>query len=141
MSEEKRIVFVDGGARGNPGPAAIGVVVCDKEGGTVFRFGKTIGKTTNNVAEYQSVIAALSLLAKRELLGEAKQVEVRLDSQLVYSQIAGLFKVKNAMLRSLLFAVRVREAELAVSVSYKYIPREENKEADRLVNMALDKRI
>lgn len=134
-------VYVDGGARGNPGPAAVGVYIVDGKNNVLCRFGKKIGVATNNVAEYKAVIAALSLLlGKKELWGHQK-VNFYLDSQLIFSQITGLFKIKNPKLRELLFAVRQKEAELSLSIQYFHIPREENKEADKLVNMALDNKL
>lgn len=134
------LVYVDGGARGNPGPSAVGVYVTDKKGRSILRYGKTIGVATNNVAEYQAVITALDLLlARPALLKQYESVSVFIDSQLVYSQIIGIYKVRNARLRELLFAVWQKQKSLCVPVVYSRIPRNENSVADRLVNLALDK--
>ncbi len=135
------LIHTDGGARGNPGPAAIGVVIeaIDGEKGgkpiTVATFGKKIGKATNNVAEYQAVVAALTHL--RDTPG-IKRIQFVLDSRLVANQLAGTFKVKDATLRSLLFEIRRLEAEIGAAVSYKAVPREQNMRADALVNRAFD---
>ncbi len=132
-------IFTDGGARGNPGPAAIGVFIKDKTGREIAKIGKKIGIATNNVAEYKAVIEGLEWLInnKEKFLKEIK-IYFFLDSKLVYSQIVGLFKIKNAELRDLLFIIREKEAQLDLQIFYNYIPREKNKEADKLVNLALD---
>lgn len=129
-------IFVDGGARGNPGPSAVGVVVKNEKGKTIHKFGKYIGFGTNNMAEYSAVIEALTFARK---LGKLKKVTVFADSELIVSQLIGTYKVKKPHLRMLLFQVRILEQELGGNVSYVSISREENREADRLVNMALDK--
>lgn len=130
-------IFTDGGSRGNPGVAAIGVYI--KDGDKVLaKIGKRIGETTNNVAEYSAVLAALNwILENKKTLGEC-EINFSMDSQLIYSQIAGVYKIKNENLRLLLFEIRKKEAEIKSKILYKYIPREQNEEADKLVNMALD---
>lgn len=150
----KLIIHTDGGARGNPGPAAIGVVI-EKipDGGSpenksgqredVARIGKAIGKTTNNVAEYTAVIEALkhinNLIREGRLSDMEKlDIEFYLDSTLVVNQLNGLFKVKDATLRSLLMRIRVLEQEVGGKTTYHTIPRELNRRADFLVNQALD---
>lgn len=132
-------VFTDGGARGNPGPSAIGVYIESTDGKIISGFGKTIGVATNNVAEYKAVIEALTWIIenKKDLAKEAK-INFFLDSKLVCSQIIGIFKVKNADLRNLLFDVRNMEAQIRLPIYYKYIPREQNMKADAFVNQALD---
>ena len=133
-------VFTDGGARGNPGPAGIGVYIIDEEKNVLYAFGKAIGIATNNVAEYKALIAAFSWLVENKLIVEGhKEVHFFLDSLLLVSQINGTFKVKNPHLKELLFAVREKEASLSVPMQYTHVPREKNKEADRLVNEALDR--
>lgn len=134
-------VFTDGGARGNPGPAGIGVYIVDENNKKICGFGKKIGIATNNTAEYKAVVAALSYLLEHREAIKDKKISFFLDSKLVCSQITGLFKVKDSNLRALLFLVREKEGELGISVSYSYIPREENREADQLMNMALDNKI
>ncbi|MDP2585266.1 MAG: ribonuclease HI family protein [Candidatus Levybacteria bacterium] len=133
-------VFTDGGARGNPGPSAIGVYISDEKNKKVAGFGKTIGIATNNVAEYRAVVEALDWIIenKKSLAGNAK-INFFLDSKLVCSQIIGLFKVKNAGLRDLLLDVRDREGQLSLPMFYRHIPREQNTKADAFVNDALDR--
>lgn len=132
-------VFTDGGARGNPGPAAIGVYIEDGSRKKIAGFGKTIGVATNNVAEYKAVIEALDwIIENRKDFSQDARVYFFLDSKLVCSQIIGLFKIKNSDLRDLLFAVRDREAQINLPIYYECIPREKNTIADSFVNEALD---
>lgn len=133
-------VFTDGGARGNPGPAAIGVFIRDDRGAEIAGFGKKIGVSTNNTAEYEAVIEALSwIIVNKKKLSKNVKINFFLDSNLVCSQITGLFKIKNSRLRDLLFQVRQMESEIDIPINYSYIPREKNKEADKYVNLALDR--
>lgn len=132
----KLVVHTDGGARGNPGPAAVGVVI---DG--VASFGKRIGVATNNVAEYRAVLEALVYIRDEAPKGrgvEGMEVQFFLDSLLVVNQLNGLYKVKEPTLRELLMKVRELEQEVGGVVTYTHVPREQNKEADRLVNEALD---
>ena len=130
-------VYTDGGARGNPGPSAIGVYVTDSNSQQIAGFGKNIGFSTNNVAEYTAVIEGLSwILVNMESLKITK-IYFFLDSLLVYSQIVGLYKVKDSGLRNLLFSLREKEAKIEMPIIYKHIPREQNKIADMYVNKAL----
>jgi ribonuclease HI len=132
-------IFTDGGARGNPGPSAVGVYISDENNKKVAGFGKTIGIATNNVAEYQAVIAALDwVIENKQNFSKNAKINFCLDSKLVCSQIIGIFKVKNADLRALLFEVRDREAQISLQIYYKHIPREQNAKADAFVNEALD---
>ncbi len=125
-------IFSDGGARGNPGPAAIGAVILS-DGKVVEEISKTIGETTNNQAEYQAIVAGLEAAVK---LG-AEAVECFLDSELVVKQLKLEYKVKNKELAPLF--VKVHNLSLKFKkISYTHVPRERNKEADRLVNEALD---
>jgi ribonuclease HI len=135
----KFIVHTDGGARGNPGPAAVGVVIEDGTKKTLRRFGKQIGETTNNVAEYTAVAEALRVI--RELGGESPDVEFYLDSTLVVNQLNGLFKIKDATLRTLVTDIRILEQEVGGVVRYTAVPREQNRRADFLVNQALDNNV
>lgn len=133
-------VFTDGGARGNPGPSAIGVYVTDLAGKKIAGFGKKIGITTNNVAEYTAVIEAFDwIIENKKDFNNSAKIHFFLDSKLVCSQIIGIFKVKNSNLRNLLLLVRDREAQISFPIYYKHIPREENTKADEFVNEALDK--
>ncbi len=138
MNNQIRI-FTDGGSRGNPGPAAIGVYIENGEGKGLAEIGKTIGITTNNVAEYKAVIEALDwVIENKEMLAPDAKISFFLDSLLICSQIKGVFKVKDTKLRSLLILVREREAQIKFPIVYAHIPREQNKNADRMVNHALD---
>lgn len=137
-------VFCDGGSRGNPGPAAVGFVIQKSlDGKILVKQGKTIGFSTNNVAEYRAVITALEWL-KENLLPHSvrgEKINFFLDSQLVVNQLNGLFKIKNAALRKLFFEIRKLEQEIGGIVSYRFVPREQNFIADSLVNAALDKKV
>lgn len=128
-------IFTDGGARNNPGPAGIGIVFKDGNGNTIERHKKYIGEKTNNQAEYEALIAALEKAS-----GKAEKLECYLDSQLVVNQATGAYKVKNAEIRELLFKVKNLEQDFS-EVHYFHIPREQNKEADKLVNEALDEHL
>lgn len=140
---KKLFIFCDGGARGNPGPAAIGFLIKNEKGKILHQEGKFIGRATNNVAEYRAVLAALIWLIrnKNRLVSQYPSISVSfyLDSKLVVSQLNGLYKIKNANLRNLIIEVRVKEGELGAKIDYSYLSREKNKEADALVNEALDR--
>jgi ribonuclease HI len=129
----KLTVNVDGGARGNPGPAAIGVVVRDAEGEVLAERGERIGRATNNVAEYRALLAGIELAAAHG----ASELELRGDSELVVRQVEGRYKVKNPDMQELHAEVK-RALGPFESWSIRHVPRAENAEADRLVNEALD---
>lgn len=137
-------IFTDGGARGNPGPAAIGVVMVDSSGKVLCELAKKIGATTNNVAEYQAVIEALQYLVQNKSLYKSdirtSELHFFLDSTLVVNQLNGLFKVKNQQLRQHLLRIRDLEVTLQTIVTYHTIPRQKNYRADFLVNRALDEK-
>jgi ribonuclease HI len=133
LSINKVIINVDGAARGNPGPAAIGAVIKDETGNIVARLSHPLGVTTNNQAEYQAIIIALE---KAISLG-VKQVKVKSDSELVVNQINGRYKIKNTGLRPLYVKVVALIGKLE-GFSIICIPREQNVEADALANRALD---
>ena len=128
-------IYTDGGARGNPGPAAIGVVLCDEKGDIVFTYADAIGTATNNTAEYCALIAGLEL-AKRF---KATEIECYTDSELMMNQMAGHYKIKAGHIR-VLHERATKAAERFKSVSYHHQRREMPllREADRLVNSALD---
>jgi ribonuclease HI len=132
------VVYTDGGARGNPGPAAYGFVIYDSEGKTIYEEGKTIGINTNNVAEYSGITAALKWILDNLQKNKPLTVKVFLDSQLAAMQLSGVWKIKNENLRNLFFSIKLLEKNLGGKVSYSHVRREKNKEADRLVNLALD---
>ncbi|MGH8961571.1 MAG: bifunctional RNase H/acid phosphatase [Jatrophihabitantaceae bacterium] len=135
MTADRVVIEADGGARGNPGPAGYGAVVLAGLGGEVLaERSEFIGAATNNVAEYRGLIAGLD--AAREL--GAREVAVRMDSKLVVEQMSGRWKVKNEGLRAL-FAEAVQLRRAFADVSFEWIPREQNKHADRLANEAMDR--
>lgn len=130
-------VFSDGGARGNPGPAAIGVLVCDALGEEALQeHRETIGETTNNVAEYRAVLKGLELAHALR----AEEVDYFVDSELVARQLTGKYRIKSAHLKDLFLAVKEMEKKFQ-RVSYAQVPRthEKIRWADRLVNQALDR--
>ena len=138
-TEDSFIIYCDGGARGNPGPAAYGFAVYDSSNKLLFEEGKAIGITTNNVAEYSAVAAALKYLSERSVVSsQLSIVTFFLDSQLVTEQLSGRWKIKNENLRNLFFTIRELEQKIGAKISYKHVFREQNKEADRMVNLALD---
>lgn len=132
-------IFCDGGARGNPGPAAIGFVIF-QNGKIVHKFFKRIGEATNNVAEYRAVIAALEWLLKNyPIIQSSNQlINFFLDSQLIVNQLIGNFKIKNSNLQKLTGRVKNLERGIGKKINYSYIPRRQNKIADALVNQALN---
>jgi ribonuclease HI len=133
LNINKVIIYTDGAARGNPGPAAIGVIIKDEAGRTVADISRRLSATTNNRAEYRAIIAALE---KAVSLG-ARNVVLKSDSELIVKQINGLYKIKNTALRPLYQEV-VRLIGALESFSIAYIPREQNRQADALANKALD---
>ena len=131
MKIERVIINTDGASRGNPGPAAIGATIKDERGRLITTISQSIGVTTNNQAEYQAIIAALE---KAVSLG-ARQVEIRADSELVVRQLIGRYRVKNASLRPLYQQVGQLLSQFD-SYTITHVPREQNKEADKLANDA-----
>ncbi|RLV56001.1 bifunctional RNase H/acid phosphatase [Aeromicrobium phragmitis] len=129
------IVEADGGSRGNPGPAALGAVLRDATSGAVIaQRGEVIGTATNNVAEYRALIAGLELA--REHTPDA-QVEVRMDSKLVIEQMSGRWKINHPDMKPLALEAQVIVREL-LPITWTWVPRDDNKAADALVNAALD---
>ena len=129
----KLVVHVDGGSRGNPGPAAVGAVISTPDGNVIDEVAETIGVATNNVAEYRAVLLGVE---RARSLG-ASEVEIVNDSQLIERQLNGQYKVKHADMRPLFLdaTAALRGFE---RWSIRSVPREQNAEADRLVNAALD---
>ena len=135
---DRVIVYCDGGSRGNPGPAAIGAVVLDGSGDPPQRLAvvsECIGEATNNVAEYRACIAGLEAAAAFS----ARRVLVRADSMLVIEQLRGKWRVKHANIRPLFEQARALLAAYE-EVVLEHVPREQNVDADALVNAALDAR-
>ncbi|HUV72412.1 MAG TPA: ribonuclease HI family protein [Clostridia bacterium] len=140
MSQLKQSLYIntDGGARGNPGPAAIGVYIRDYQGREIAKFGKRIGKTTNNVAEYQAVIEALKWLEEnKERFNAVLKINFFIDSNLVVNQLRGLFKVKEPHLKKLFLKIKFLERKIDSAIYYQYVPRQKNRIADALVNRTL----
>ncbi len=131
----KLYIYTDGGARGNPGPAATGVVIKDGIGKTIAEFGEYLGEQTNNFAEYSALIAGLK---KARGLG-ATEVECVLDSELVTKQMRGEYRVREPNLQKL-FVQAYNAASAFKKTSYRHTLRHNNKEADRIVNKILDER-
>ncbi len=131
-------IYCDGGARGNPGPAASAFVVFDENKKVVCQEAKFLGQATNNVAEYQAVIMALGWLLKNKDKISFQRIYFYLDSKLVVKQLKGEFRIKNRKLQLLVLKIKELERGLDLVVNYKHIPREENKKADLLVNTTLD---
>jgi len=130
---EKVFLYTDGGSRNNPGPAATGFLIKTESGQTLRKGGKFLGQATNNEAEYYALLGGLQ--EAKEF--RPQQLECFLDSSLVVNQLNGRFKIKEARLKELIFAVKKLETEF-ITVRYNYIPREKNKEADVIVNQILD---
>lgn len=139
-SLERLIIYTDGGARGNPGPAAIGVVFTGEGGRAARCYGQAIGVKTNNEAEYEAVRFALQ--KARALFGKARtramRVELCTDSELVCRQLAGRYKVAEERLWPLFMRVWNLRLDFG-EIVFRHVPRSENREADRLVNEALDR--
>jgi ribonuclease HI len=132
-------INTDGGSRGNPGPAGIGVKIEIRNSNDEIRIeeiSEYIGETTNNIAEYKAVLKALEWV-KINIKGELK-IEFFLDSQLVVEQLNERYKLKNDGLKPIFTEIKRLVFELGDNISFDYIPREKNQEADALVNKALD---
>lgn len=137
MKEEGFKIFCDGGARGNPGPAACAFVVYS-QGKIIFKEASFLGKATNNIAEYSAVISALSWIKKNlEIVGEAP-VNFFLDSELVVRQLSKIYKVKNINLKKLFATAKNLEESLKNKIVYNHVYRSKNKIADELLNLELD---
>jgi len=128
---------VDGGARGNPGPAALGVVIEDEQGMRLRTFHRYLGVATNNQAEYQALIDGLKAIAE----WKPDRLEVYLDSKLVVEQVNGKWKVKEAELKELHKQATELLQQFGDRVTVSHVGREGNRGADKLVNMALDERV
>lgn len=134
MNNKKLIIYSDGGSRGNPGPAGIGAVLYSEKKAVITRLAQYIGKTTNNQAEYRALILGMEKAKKLK----ASELECYLDSELVVKQLNREYRVKDKDLEPLF--IKIYNLTLSFKyVTFKHIRREKNKEADRLVNLALDK--
>lgn len=130
----KLIVYSDGGARGNPGPAGLGVFICTPDFTPVERRYKYLGETTNNVAEYSGALLGI----ERAVALGATSIELRADSKLVIEQLKGNYKVKNPGLKDIHTQIGKVLSDYRGEIDFVHVPREKNKEADRLSNVAMD---
>lgn len=141
FEKSKIIIYTDGGARGNPGPAAIGVVIGDPSTALkAYReYGEYLGEKTNNQAEYLAVTFALKKI--KQLIGKKKakdaEVEMRMDSELVAKQLNGEYKILEEDLQPLFLEIWNLKLDFK-NIDFVYVPREQNKKADRIVNKVLD---
>jgi ribonuclease HI len=127
-------LYTDGGARGNPGPAATGVVIKDDKDKVLKTASQFLGTATNNQAEYEALLQGLEIISKDF---KGSQVQVFMDSELIIKQMLGEYRVKDAELKKIYVQV-VRLVEKIGEVKFKHIRREKNTEADALVNQTLD---
>jgi ribonuclease HI len=136
---KKIIIYTDGGSRGNPGPAALGVVFCNEKGQVIKKYSEFLGEKTNNEAEYQAVIFALkkfkALFGNK--LAKNTEVELRADSELLIKQLNGQYKILEPKIQQLFILIWNLKLDFK-KVKFKYVPRENNQEADNLVNETLD---
>ena len=136
---ETVIAYTDGGARGNPGPAAIGVYIVDANGKAIREIKQAIGNSTNNFAEYNGVLVALQTL--KALYGKKTkdmQIEIRMDSELVKKQLNGEYQIKEPGVVPFYMEIHNLRVSNFPNLTLTHVPRAQNKEADRLVNEALD---
>lgn len=127
------VIHTDGACRGNPGPSAIGIVVYDLKGATIYEYGEIIGENTNNYAEYLAVVRALEFAKKNSI----QHLTLKSDSQLLIRQLIGEYKVKSETLRPL-YTLCMDLKNSIPFVSFVHVRREFNKKADELANLALD---
>ena len=131
----KIIIYADGGSRNNPGPSALGVVITDGKEKILKEYSRYLGEATNNQAEYEAVIFALQKAKQLKY----KNIELRIDSELIGRQLLGEYKIKDLDLQLLFIKAWNLRLDFE-KMSIKIIPREQNKKADKLVNQELDKR-
>jgi len=137
---EKITVYIDGASRGNPGEGAVAFVVYNSNSRELYRGGKKIGRCTNNMAEYIALIEALKYLNGLNGSGK-KSVSIYSDSELVVNQINGTYQVRNQRLKKLYDEVMKLIDQSGHNINLKIIPRDYNREADRLVNLILDNKL
>jgi ribonuclease HI len=133
MKKNKLIIYTDGGARGNPGPAGIGAIAKNDDNEIVFEISEFIGKTTNNQAEYRALVSAI----KKAKQLKTEEVDFFLDSELVVKQLNREYKVKNKDLMPLFLEISNLRKQFK-KITFSHVRREFNKEADKLANMAMD---
>ena len=136
---EKIIIYTDGGARGNPGPAGIGALIMDANETVLKEISEYIGHATNNIAEYTALVRALEEIKK--IFGKktrSMDIEVRMDSELVVRQLSGTYKVRDANLKEKFSQIAHMRMEDFPNIVFAHIRREKNAHADSLVNAAID---
>lgn len=137
---EKFIIYTDGGARGNPGPAGAGTVVTNDDGKVFREANRALGVMTNNEAEYEAVILGLETIKKA--IGKARagaaKIEIRLDSELVAKQLAGKYQIKEKTLQLLFMKIWNARVTTFLHLAFTHIPREKNRRADHLANQAMN---
>lgn len=133
MKNKRLEIYIDGGARGNPGPAGVGVVVLDESGKRIKDVSKYIGEATNNIAEYSALLYGL----EEALILRADEIKINLDSELVARQITGEYRVKDPNIRPL-FERALNMLKSFKNFEVNHIDRSKNKEADKLVNKAIN---
>jgi ribonuclease HI len=131
---EHAVMYVDGASRGNPGPAAVAAILFLPTGEELYSAGQKIGWATNNVAEYRAVIEGMKLARTLGVRG----ITIRLDSELVMKQLTGVYRIKNVELESLARQV-AEQSRHFTRCSFEHVPREENREADRIANEVLNR--
>jgi len=136
----KYIIYTDGGSRGNPGSAGVGVVITDEQGNVLKRGHKAIGRQTNNYAEYVAVIFAFENLKRliKKADREHTGIEFRMDSEFLYKQLTNQYQIKEESLFPLFIKIHNTLVADFPRVSFKHIPREKNRQADKLSNLAMD---
>ncbi len=136
---KKIVIYTDGGSRGNPGPAAIGVIFCNELGQEIKKYSEYIGEATNNESEYEALIFALEkfkqLFGKK--IAKVSEIELRSDSELITKQLNGEYKILEPKIQTLFLRAWNLKLDFK-KVKFRFISREKNKEADKLVNDALD---
>ena len=135
----KLVIYTDGASRGNPGPAAYGFTISDHSGNLLHEEGEYIGITTNNVAEYTSFLAALKKIKDKFYKHFPVEIKHYADSRLLVEQLSGRFKIKSPHLKAIVEQIWQLEKEIG-EVTHQHIPREQNKLADKLANLALDRK-
>lgn len=142
LTPQKLVIYTDGGSRGNPGPSAIGVVIKNEKESLIKKYGEFLGKKTNNEVEYEAVISALKKV--KALFGKetAKkmQILIKMDSELVKKQLSGEYKIEEERLFPYFIKIWNLKMDFG-KIEFQHIPREQNKEADALVNEELDGRV
>ena len=136
---KKLIIFTDGGSRGNPGPSAVGVVICNEKLQPIKKYSEYLGKATNNEAEYQAALFAMekikALFGKK--IAKNSEIEIRSDSEFLVKQLKGEYKVLEPKIQALFLKAWNLRLDFK-KVKFKFIRREKNQQADEMVNQALD---